>query len=308
MPIDTTLTEQKIQRVLGGFIASPKYNVDGLFVFGWESDKLIWTKAGYIYEFEIKISRSDYMNDFRHKVEKHLLLNSALPDESTIAREADLFGNLLKEKRKRYPQITKEGAKLMMKPVGERMPNYFYYAVPEGLLDADEVPPYAGLVYITTYKDGFEDQPDKWLHRIKIVRKAPQLHKTKYTDAELNLGEKFYYNMKTWQCNYRKQVDYSLMYRQRLQDELDSKHQEKSYKQLQDELKDAEDKARSWEYEAKQYYGLYRTMVEGADYNNIERLVFMDVLEELGINVKEKYKEIMDESNKRYKERYPNRK
>ena len=28
MPIDTTLTEQKIQRVLGGFIASPKYRVD----------------------------------------------------------------------------------------------------------------------------------------------------------------------------------------------------------------------------------------------------------------------------------------
>lgn len=308
MPIDTILTEQKIQRVLGGFIASPKYSVDGLFVFGWESDKLIWTKAGYIYEFEIKISRSDYMNDFRHKVEKHLLLNSALPDESTVARDADLFGNLLKEKRKRYPQITMEQAKDRMRPVGERMPNYFYYAVPEGLLDADEVPPYAGLIYITTYKGGFEDQPDKWLRRIKIARKAPQLHKTKYTDAELNLGEKFYYNMKTWQHNYRKQVDYSLMYRQRLQDELDSKHQEKSYKQLQDELKEAEDNARSWEHEAKQYYGLYKTMVEGADYNDIERRVFTDVLEDLGINVKEKYKEIMDETKKRYKERYPNRK
>lgn len=30
MPIDTTLTGQKIQRVLGGFIATPKYSVDGL--------------------------------------------------------------------------------------------------------------------------------------------------------------------------------------------------------------------------------------------------------------------------------------
>lgn len=34
----------------------------------------------------------------------------------------------------------------------------------------------------------------------------------------------------------------------------------------------------------------------------------MDALEELGINVKEKYKEIMDEAEKRYNERYPNRK
>lgn len=306
MPIDTTLTEQKIQRELGGFFASPKYLVDGLFVFGWESDKLIWTKAGYIYEFEIKISRPDYLNDFRHKVEKHLLLNSALPDESTVAREADLFGNLLKEKRKRYPQITTEQAKKMMKPVGDRMPNYFYYAVPEGLLDADEVPPYAGLVYITTCKDGFEDQPDKWLHRIKIVRKAPQLHKTKYTDAELNLGEKFYYNMKTWQRNYREQLGYSLMYRERLQDELASKHQEKSYKELQDELKAAEDKARSWEFEARKCYGLYMTMVEGTDLMTIERRLMVAEIKKH--NPDFDYQTILDESDRIYKERYPNRK
>ena len=120
------LTEQKIQRRLNGFFASWKYNVDGLFVFGWESDKLIWTKAGYIYEFEVKISRADYMNDFRHKVEKHLLLNSALPDGQQEARQQDLFGNLLQQKRKRYPEITMEQARQRMKPVGERMPNYFY--------------------------------------------------------------------------------------------------------------------------------------------------------------------------------------
>ena len=305
MPIDTTLTEQKIQRVLGGFIASPKYRVDGLFVFGWESDKLIWTKAGYIYEFEIKISRSDYLNDFRHKVEKHLLLNSALPDESTVAREADLFGNLLKEKRKRYPQITRGEAKLMLKSVGERMPNYFYYAVPEGLLDADEVPPYAGLVYITTCKGGFEDQPDKWLHRIKIVRKAPQLHKTKYTDAELNLGEKFYYNMKTWQRNYREQVDYSLMYRQRLQHELDSKNQEKSYKELQDELKNAEVRLRCTQNEALKYYDLYRTMVEGADLTTIERHLMIAEIKKY--NPDFDFQAIITEADRIYNERYPGR-
>jgi len=302
----TELTEQKIQHVLGGFIASPKYRVDGLFVFGWESDKLIWTKAGYIYEFEIKISRSDYMNDFRHKVEKHLLLNSVLPDEGTVAREADLFGNLLKEKRKRYPQITIEQAKDRMKPVGERMPNYFYYAVPEGLLDADEVPPYAGLVYVTTFKGGFEDQPDKWLHSIKIVRKAPQLHKTKYTDAELNLGEKFYYNMKTWQRNYREQVDYSLMYRQRLQRELDSKHQEKSYKELQDELKNAEVRLRCTQNDAQKYYDLYRTMVEGADLTTIERHLMIAEIKKH--NPDFDYQTIITEADRIYKERYPGRK
>lgn len=297
----TTLTEQKIQRRLNAFFASWKYNVDGLFVFGWESDKLIWTKAGYIYEFEVKISRADYMNDFRHKAEKHLLLNSALPDEKTETREADLFDNVLKQKRKRYPQITMGQAKARMKPVGDRMPNYFYYAVPEGMLEPDEVPPYAGLIYVT------EDKTVRNVGLI-IVREAPKLHGTKYTDGELNLGEKFYYNMKTWQHRHREQTEYSLMYRQRLQDELASAGREKSYKELEQELKAAEDKARSWEHSSKEYYGLYRTMVEGADYNTIERRLLLNELKAHGVDVEKRYAEIMDEADKIYKERYPNRK
>lgn len=292
----TKLTEQVIQRRLNAFFASWKYNVDGLFVFGWESDKLIWTKAGYIYEFEVKISRADYMNDFRHKAEKHLLLNSALPDFRQEAREQDLFGNLLRQKRKRYPQITMEQARQRMKPVGERMPNYFYYAVPDGMLEADEVPPYAGLIYIHEER-GFT-----------IAREAPRLHTTKYTDGELNIGEKFYYNMKTWQRKYREQVDYSVMYRERLQAELDSKHQEKSYREMADELKKAEARAECCRKDSQKYYGLYMTMVEGADYNTIERHVFLKVLKELGIDAEAKYKEIMQEAEQRYKERYPNRK
>lgn len=292
----TKLTEQVIQRRLNGFFASWKYNVDGLFVFSWESDKLIWTKAGYIYEFEAKISRADYMNDFRHKVEKHLLLNSALPDGQQEARQQDLFGNLLQQKRKRYPEITMEQARQRMKPVGERMPNYFYYAVPEGMLEADEVPPYAGLIYIR------EDSG------LAIIREAPRLHAKKYTDSELNLGEKFYYNMNTWQRKYREQVDYSVMYRERLQDELDSKHQEKPYRKIAEELKVAEATIEYCRKETQKYYGLYMTMVEGADYNTIERHLFLKVLKDLGIDAKAKYKEIIQEAERQYKERYPGRK
>lgn len=268
--------------------------MDGLFVFGWESDKLIWTKAGYIYEFEVKISRADYMNDFKHKVEKHLLLNSAMPDEHTETREADLFDNLIKEKRKRYPQITMEQAKNMQKSVGERMPNYFYYAVPEGMLEADEVPPYAGLIYIGEEKG------------LTIVREAPRLHTTKYTDGELNLGEKFYYNMKTWQRNYREQMGYSLMYRERLQHELDSKNQEKSYKELQDELAAAKDNVKYWQEDSRKYYDLYMTMVEGADYNTIERRLLIAEIKKHDPDFN--YDTIMAEAERRYKERYPNRK
>lgn len=297
--MDTTLTEKKIQKVLNKFMASPKYRVDGLFVFRWESDKLMWTKAGYIYEFEIKISRSDYQNDFKHKADKHLLLNSKLKQPSESLQQ-ELLDNLLRHEQKRYPGITKE--QVHTYPENTKLPNFFYYAVPEGMLEPDEVPPYAGLIYITTYHgETFKDEPDKWYHDIKIVRKAPQLHKTKYTDAELGLSEKFYYNMQTWKHNYREQVKKSLMYRERLQDELKRKGIDRAYLDLVDDLKEAESIAKSKEY----YKQMYLTMVEGANYNMIERHMFIDLIQELKPNFS--YREFMKEVGVKYKERYPDR-
>ena len=303
--MDTTLTEKKIQHVLSKFMASPKYRVDGLFVFPWESDKLLWTKAGYIYEFEIKISRADYQNDFKHKADKHLLLSSKMPKESE-AMQLDLFDNLLKHEQKRYPGITKE--QLHTYPENTKLPNFFYYAVPDGMLQPEEIPPYAGLIYITTekYPKYHRDDPDRWHHDIKIVRKAPQLHKEKYTDAQLNLGEKFYYNMQTWKHNYREQVKYSLMYRQRLQDELKRKGIDKSYLEMAEQLKETEHRAELDEKSAAYYKQLYYTMVEGADYNMIERYMFIDLVKELKPDFN--YQEFMHKVDERYKERYPKKK
>jgi hypothetical protein len=299
--MDKTLTEQKIQRVLNKFMASPKYKVDGLFVFRWESDKLLWTKSGYIYEFEIKISRADYKNDFKHKAEKHLLLSSKMPKEAESV-QLDLFDNLLKQKQKRYPGITKE--QLNTYPENTKLPNFFYYAVPEGMLEPDEVPPYAGLIYITTSKGPkyHRDDPDKYYHDIKIVRKAPQLHKTKYTDAELNLGEKFYYNMQTWKHNYREQVNYSLMYRQRLQDELQRKGQEHSYLELTDQLKEAERRVEQAEKNADYYKQRYSDLEHDINFDTIERHMFIDLVKELKPDFN--YREFTKQVYERYKERY----
>ena len=300
--MDTTLTEQKIQRVLGKFMSSPKYSVDGLFVFRWESDKLLWTKAGYIYEFEIKISRADYKNDFKHKAEKHLLLSSKMPKESEAVQQ-ELFDNLFQHEQKRYPGITKE--QLHTYPENTKLPNFFYYAVPEGMLEPDEVPPYAGLIYITSSKSPkyHRDDPDKWHHDIKIVRKAPQLHKTKYTDAELNLGEKFYYNMQTWKHHWRDQVNYSLMYRQRLQDELNRKGIDKSYLEMTEALKEAERRAEFAEHNVATYKQMNYNLQDGANYNNIERHMFIDLVKELKPDFD--YREFTKEVDKKYKERYP---
>lgn len=68
-------TEDYIQRRLTfGFMTHPKYIVYNLYVFGWESDFLFCTQSGYWYEIEIKVSLSDFKNDF--KKEKYRLLET----------------------------------------------------------------------------------------------------------------------------------------------------------------------------------------------------------------------------------------
>lgn len=103
------MNESSILEVLNkSFKANPKYLINNLYVFGWESDYLAMTKAGYWYEVEVKTSRSDFLADFK-KQDKHQLLRGR-----------------------------KKGLR----------PNYFAYCVPTGLIAVKEVPQYAGLYYI----------------------------------------------------------------------------------------------------------------------------------------------------------------
>lgn len=219
------LTEQTIQRRLNYIFSSWKYNVDGLFVFEWESDKLIWTKTGYIYEFEIKISRADFKNDFKNKKEKHIILKGPTEEE----RFMPSFYQSYEWNKHLYNSIDdckariKSGDSHLIE--SHKKPNYFYYAVPEGLIQPEEVPEYAGLIYILK-EYHFERQS------YVIVKKAPCLHKKKYKDGELNLAEKFWWN---WQSDRRlrkeaqKERDDA---RKDLKEELDNRNQEETYQNL----------------------------------------------------------------------------
>lgn len=108
-------TEQNILgKLRWGYMSNPAYAIANLFVFEWESDFLLKTKAGYWYEVEVKISRSDFKADRKHKPEKYDIL---------------------------------EGRRQGLRP------NYFSYCVPEDLLDkvADLIPDYAGIVKVTSW-------------------------------------------------------------------------------------------------------------------------------------------------------------
>lgn len=79
------------------------------FIFGGESDVLSINKSGFITEFEVKISRSDFKADAK-KVTKW----------------------------KRYEL-----------KIESSVPNYFYYACPPELIQVFEVSDYAGLIWVS---------------------------------------------------------------------------------------------------------------------------------------------------------------
>jgi gamma-glutamyl:cysteine ligase YbdK (ATP-grasp superfamily) len=71
----------------------------------------------------------------------------------------------------------------------ERTPNKFFYACPEGMIKKEELPPYAGLIYVP--EDG----------GARIVKAAAFIHKEKHVKHYLStLTDKFYWqflNMRT---------------------------------------------------------------------------------------------------------------
>lgn len=59
-------TEESIQQALywnHPILTKPAFEMVGFIFYAWESDYLAISKAGYVYECEIKISHSDFLNE-----------------------------------------------------------------------------------------------------------------------------------------------------------------------------------------------------------------------------------------------------
>jgi hypothetical protein len=79
-----------------------------------ECDVIAISKSDLIYEYEVKISRSDFKKDFIK--EKHSQM---------------IEGNFIKEGKETLYLTS----------------NHYYFVVPKGLISVEEVPNYAGLMY-----------------------------------------------------------------------------------------------------------------------------------------------------------------
>ena len=224
-------TEENIQFALNNYFTpnSVKYAIDGQYVFEWESDKLIMMRtSGLIYEFEIKISKADFKNDFKNKQRKHTILEGK---EEYVPEYYEKIEKVEKSKlnedrkkqelewiHKHFDNNAYYNVKLHKKP------NFFYYVTPVNMLDVNDIPSYAGLIEINDYGTFI------------TVKKAPKLHSTKYTPDELDLTDKFYYNMDNWRQKYEKQMN-EIQHLKDTVDELTGKegNKKKTYGQLEKE-------------------------------------------------------------------------
>jgi hypothetical protein len=119
----------------------------------WECDLFYVSRAGYLTEYEIKLSRADFKKDGQ-KSKRHFKSNY------TDSGNYDGYEEWTTTKYGRLAASDTDG------------PSRFYYVTPIGLLTADEIPEWAGWIEVENRsKSGM-----LWTHRRK---EAPQLHKTK---------------------------------------------------------------------------------------------------------------------------------
>lgn len=99
--------------------------------YWWENDLCRVTKAGIWYEYETKLSRSDFIRERTTKSSKVELLESN----------------------------------------PERGPNYYYFVCPKDLIKREEIPPFAGLIEVEKRRAGLTMEiAKKAPKRSKLVR------------------------------------------------------------------------------------------------------------------------------------------
>ena len=155
------LTEEKIQEYLHlrrPLLSSPKYEAFNMRLYGWESDYLAFSKAGYIWEAEIKISRSDFLADLKNKTEKHKALAAAIRGGEAGS-----------------------------------VPNHFIYVCPQDIITPEDIKaiPYAGLLWIAPNGFSAWQMSSPEIHKAKHSFSDAVLAK-KFYYAMINMSRRYW--------------------------------------------------------------------------------------------------------------------
>lgn len=156
------ISEFEIQKRLYHKLKAKTFSVmmNNCFLHRWfECDFLRVTKDKYSHEFEIKISKQDFLADFKKKI-----------DYSWVD------GQYTKINKTKH-QLLAEGYK--------KAPNRFYFVMPEEIYNQvkTEIPSYAGIYIYTS---------EMW--QLKVIRDAKVIHNRKLSDDEvLSIAKKGMY-------------------------------------------------------------------------------------------------------------------
>lgn len=178
--------------------------LSGSYIFDWESDVFTLNKTGYCIEVEVKISRSDYLADFKKIAKHHLLINHKKTNVIDrhkecrylvdYARVVEVHGKTAEQMENygvhwgydengKYQQLNGAACAIDFENPQEKIPNRFYYACPDDLIKPEEVPAYAGLFYVSSRG------------KIRKIKEAPLLHRNKNITNE-RLADKYYWRVK----------------------------------------------------------------------------------------------------------------
>lgn len=147
-------------------LAAPNLLLPG----GCEADILGVRKSGFVDEIEIKISRGDFLADFRKQVQ----VRNPAYDKTKPHYQQALAG------LSPWEWIPKHEALA----AGRLVLNYFAFLLPTELAEQclGDVPDHAGL---------YEFRPDIWDGQIRAVKRAPRLHGGKVSEQiELDILRK----------------------------------------------------------------------------------------------------------------------
>jgi hypothetical protein len=122
-----------------------EYKLQNTYVFGWESDFFcVATASKYVYEIEVKVSKSDFKADFQK-----IIFNQEPPYSRNIKKHDFILDK---------DSIFK--------------PHKFFFACPEGLIQPSDIPKEYGLIWVVekrkNYYEAFVKQNPKFLHKTNL--------------------------------------------------------------------------------------------------------------------------------------------
>jgi hypothetical protein len=141
-------------------------------ITGHEADLIAISRSGYAYEYEIKLSLSDFRADQKKRV-KH----------ATFSGKVREMPYPYTHREKRIMYVTEDAPinpylALRYECFPDRKPRQFWYVVHGFQLPEKELPPYAGLIQ---YHDDIK-RPQK---RLEIIKQAPRLESGKVDEKRI---------------------------------------------------------------------------------------------------------------------------